>query len=130
MKLELKLSNKWLEATWYTEENETKTQVHCESFSGHPEHIAMLKSKALEYGTELDEVIVKELSDSYEAPTQAELDAIAKEQAKQEALTKIATLEASQLRSIRELMLDPTNAFAKTKLEDIEAQIQAERLKL
>jgi len=62
--------------------------------------------------------------------TQAELDAIAKEQAKQEALTKIATLEASQLRSIRELMLDPTNAFAKTKLEDIEAQIQAERLKL
>jgi len=62
--------------------------------------------------------------------TQAELDAIAKEQAKQEALTKIATLEASQLRSIRELMLDPTNAFAKAKLEDIEAQIQAERLKL
>jgi len=62
--------------------------------------------------------------------TKAELDAIAKEQAKQEALTKIATLEASQLRSIRELMLDPTNAFAKAKLEDIEAQIQAERLKL
>jgi len=75
MKLELKLSNKWLEATWYTEENEAKAQVHCESFSGHPEHIAMLKSKALEYGTELDEAIVKELSDSYEAPTQAELDA-------------------------------------------------------
>jgi len=62
--------------------------------------------------------------------TQAELDAIAKEQAKQEALSKIATLEASQLRSIRELMLDQTNAFAKAKLEDIEAQIQAERLKL
>jgi len=62
--------------------------------------------------------------------TQAELDAITKEQAKQEALAKIATLEASQLRSIRELMLDPTNAFAKAKLEDIEAQIQAERLKL
>jgi len=62
--------------------------------------------------------------------TQAELEAIAKEQAKQEALSKIATLEASQLRSIRELMLDPTNAFAKAKLEDIEAQIQAERLKL
>jgi len=76
MKLELKLSNKWLEATWYTEENEAKTQVHCESFSGHPEHIAMLKSKALEYGTELDEVIVKELADSYVAPTQAELDEI------------------------------------------------------
>jgi len=47
-----------------------------------------------------------------------------------EALAKITTLEASQLRSIRELMLDPTNTFAKAKLEDIEAQIQAERLKL
>ena len=82
MKLELKLSNKWLEATWYnvsdegTEENEAKTQVHCESFSGHPEHIAMLRAKALEYGTELDEAIVKELEDSYVSPTQAELDAI------------------------------------------------------
>jgi len=28
------------------------------------------------------------------------------------------------------LVLDPTNTFAKAKLEDIEAQIQAERLKL
>jgi len=62
--------------------------------------------------------------------TQAELDAITKEQTKQEALTKIASLEAAQLRSIRELMLDSSNAFAKAKLEDIEAQIQAERLKL
>ncbi len=52
------------------------------------------------------------------------------EQAKEEALVKIATLEATQLRSIRELMLDQTNAYAKAKLEDIEAQIQAERTKL
>jgi len=51
-------------------------------------------------------------------------------EAKAEALAKITTLEASQLRSIRELMLDSTNTFAKAKLEDIEAQIQAERLKL
>jgi len=51
-------------------------------------------------------------------------------EAKAEALSKITTLEASQLRSIRELMLDSTNTFAKAKLEDIEAQIQAERLKL
>lgn len=72
MKLELKLSNKWLEATWKDEDK----QVHCESFSGHPEHIAMLRAKATEYGTELDEDIIKELADSYEAPTQAELDEI------------------------------------------------------
>jgi len=51
-------------------------------------------------------------------------------EAKAEALSKIASLEAAQLRSIRELMLDSSNAFAKAKLEDIEAQIQAERLKL
>lgn len=51
-------------------------------------------------------------------------------EAKAEALAKIALLEASQLRSIRELMLDSSNAFAKAKLEDIEAQIQVERLTL
>lgn len=73
MKLELKLTNDWLEATWRDEEDK---QVHCESFSGHPEHIAMLRAKAIEYGTELDEAIVKELAESYVAPTQAELDAI------------------------------------------------------
>lgn len=85
MKLELKLTNDWLEATWYTEENEAKTQVHCESFSGHPEHISMLRAKALEYETALDEAIVKELADSYEAPTQAELDAEANKAKIQEA---------------------------------------------
>jgi len=73
MKLELKLSNKWLEATWkevktitllqQVDENymtdmvlrtsEVETQVHCESFSGHPEHIAMLKAKALDYHKKL-----------------------------------------------------------------------------
>jgi len=68
MKLELKLSNKWLEATWYTEENETKAQVHCESFSGHPEHIAMLRAKAIEYETVLDEAIVSELIAGYVPP--------------------------------------------------------------
>jgi len=93
MKLELKLSNKWLEATWYTEENEAKTQVHCESFSGHTEHIAMLKSKALECGTELDEAIVKELSDSYEAPTQAEIDEEAKKAKLQEAYAYLASTD-------------------------------------
>jgi len=81
MKLELKLSNKWLEATWYTEENEAKTQVHCEYFSGHPEHIAMLRAKALAYDTELDEAIVSELIAGYVPPTQTELDAMALEQA-------------------------------------------------
>ena len=69
----------WLEATWVEEtvtqvpvEKETEvdgeivketvledkvetTQVHCESFSGHKEHISMLRARASEYGTELGE---------------------------------------------------------------------------
>ena len=62
--------------------------------------------------------------------TEAELAQQAKEQARQEALTTIAQLEASQLRSIRELMLDANNEYAKAKLAEIEAKIQAERVKL
>ena len=73
MILELKLSNDWIEATWYEEADEVKTQVHCESFSGHPEHIAMLRSKALEYGTELDEALITECVTNFIMPTDAEL---------------------------------------------------------
>ena len=73
MKLELKLTNDWLEATWYIEEDEVKTQVHCESFSGHAEHITMLRAKALEYGTELDEVLIAECIANFKMPTEAEL---------------------------------------------------------
>ena len=62
--------------------------------------------------------------------TEEELAQQAKEQARQEALFTIAQLEASQLRSIRELMLNANNEYAKTKLEEIEAKIQAERAKL
>ena len=82
-------TNKWLEATWYEEENEVKTQVHCESYSGHPEHIAMLRAKASEYGTDLIdyESLITEAEDAYVAPTQEELDAIALEQTKAEAQT-------------------------------------------
>ena len=99
MKLELKLSNDWLEATWYEEtitlndvekqvgvdddenpimetiheEIVTKTQVHCESFSGHPEHITMLRAKALEFGTELDEELIAEAIKNFKMPTEDEL---------------------------------------------------------
>ena len=76
MKLELKLTNDWLEATWYTEVDGVKTQVHCESFSGHPEHIAMLRSKLAEYGTETtveDETMIAECITNFVMPTEAEL---------------------------------------------------------
>lgn len=99
IKLELKLTNDWIEAAWYEEtitindvekqigvdkdenpiietdqeETITKTQVHCESFSGHPEHIAMLRAKALEFGTELDEALIKECIKNFKMPTAEEL---------------------------------------------------------
>lgn len=80
MKLELKLTNDWLEATWYEDDK----QVHCESFSGHPEHIEMLRSKLTEYGTETtaeDETMIAEAIGNFVMPTEAELEAYAKEQA-------------------------------------------------
>lgn len=74
MKLDLILDQtNWLEATWYTESDEVKTQVHCESFSGHPEHIAMLRDKAVEFGTKLDEALIKECIDNFKMPTDEEL---------------------------------------------------------
>ena len=87
MKLELKLQNDWLEATWYTEADEVKTQVHCESFSGHREHIEMLRAKALEFGTELDEALISECIANFKYPTEEEL-------AQQELEAKIAGAKA------------------------------------
>lgn len=42
----------WLEVTWAEEGD---IQIYCESFSGHSEHIAMLRAKANEYGTSLND---------------------------------------------------------------------------
>lgn len=87
MKLKLKLTNDWIEATWYTEADEQLTQVHCESFSGHPEHIAMLRAKAKEYGTKLDEALIAECIANFKMPTDEEV-------AKQELRAKIAEAKA------------------------------------
>lgn len=45
----------WLEATWVerTQDADTETQVWCQSY--HPTQIDMLRAKAAEYGTPLDE---------------------------------------------------------------------------
>lgn len=80
MKLDITTENNWIGATWYEEiqqeENISRVQVWCESFSGHREHIEMLRNKAKEYGTSLDEYedVIKEVSDSFVYPTQEELD--------------------------------------------------------
>lgn len=71
IKLNIKLENNWLEATW----KENGIQIHCESFSGHKEHIVMLEAKALEFGTSLDEFegLIKQCKDSFIYPTEDEL---------------------------------------------------------
>lgn len=89
---EFKYDNGWAEVTWAqytttTKEVEVDGEVttegsveeivlHCESFGGHPEYIAMMEAKASEFGTSLDEYaeLIEELKASYIAPTQAELD--------------------------------------------------------
>ena len=80
MKLELKLTNDWLEATWLEDDK----QVHCESFSGHPEHITMFRAKVAEFGVDTtaeDEKLIEEAISNFVMPTQEELDEYAQAQA-------------------------------------------------
>lgn len=94
-------STNWLEATWSEEittqvevEKETEvegeivketiledkvetTPIHCESYSGHPEHISMLRAKALEFETSLEdyEDLIAECEKNFIAPTEEEIQA-------------------------------------------------------
>ena len=83
MKVNIKLYNNWLEATWIEDE----IQIHCEAFSGHPEHIAMLEAKALEFGTNLDEYVelITQAKEAFVLPTAEELLAYELDQKIQEA---------------------------------------------
>ena len=76
----------WLEGTWIEEitnqvegeeDRVETTQVWCESYSGHPEHISMLRAKALEYSTELDEYeeMIAECESKFVAPSEEEIQA-------------------------------------------------------
>ena len=71
MKLNIILENNWIEATW----NVDGIQIHCESFSGHPTHIAMLEAKAVEFGTSLDEYagLITQAKEAFIMPTEDEL---------------------------------------------------------
>ena len=81
MKLNIKLENNWLEATWLEDE----TQIHCESYSGHKEHIAQLRAKAKDFNTSLKEYepLIKQCEDAFVYPTDEEI-------AKEELQHKIA----------------------------------------
>ena len=116
MKLNITLENNWLEATWtrevttinevekeveidgevikeiVQEESVTTEPLHCESFSGHPEHIAMLEAKAVEFGTSLDEyaVVIAQAKEAFVMPTEEELLAYELDQKLQEATSYLA----------------------------------------
>ena len=111
IKLNITIDKDWLEATWTKEvttindiekevevdgelikeivqnESVTTEQLHCESFSGHPEHIVMLEAKAVEFGTSLDEYadVITQAKEAFVMPTAEELLAYELDQKIQEA---------------------------------------------
>ena len=82
-------STNWLEATWSEAtvtinevegekvESKETTILWCESYSGHPEHISMLRAKALEFETSLEdyEDLIAECEKNFKAPTEDEIQA-------------------------------------------------------
>ena len=111
IKLNITIDKDWLEATWtkeiatinevekeievdgeliqeiVQEESVTTEQLHCESLSGHPEHIAMLETLAVEFGTSLDEYadVIAQAKEAFIMPTAEELLAYELDQKLQEA---------------------------------------------
>ena len=119
VKLNITINKDWLEATWtkevttinevekevevagelikeiVQEESVTTEQIHCESFSGHPEHIAMLEAKALEFGTSLDEYagLIAQAKEAFVMPTAEELLAYELDQKIQEAKVYLSSTD-------------------------------------
>ena len=99
IKLNITIDKDWIEATWtkevttineiekevevdgelikeiVQEESVTTEQIHCESFSGHREHITLLRAKAKEFNTSLKEFepLIKECEDAFIYPTDKEI---------------------------------------------------------
>lgn len=99
-KLNITIDKDWLEATWTKEvttindvEKEVEVdgelvkeivkaesiiteQIHCESFSGHKEHVALLRTKAKEFNTSLEEFepLIKQCEDAFIYPTDEEIE--------------------------------------------------------
>ncbi len=111
IKLNITIDKNWLEATWtkevttindgekddeiVKEESVTTEQLHCESFSGHPEHIAMLEALALTFRTSLDEYaeLITQAKEAFVMPTEEELLAYELEQKIQEAKVYLASTD-------------------------------------
>ena len=94
----------WLEATWVEEvitqvegeeDRVETTQLWCESYSGHPEHIAMLRAKATEFETSLDEYeeMIAECESKFVHPSDEEVAAELAAHTKAEALAYLASTD-------------------------------------
>ena len=114
MKLNIILENNWLEATW----SENEIQIHCESFSGHKEHIQMLRAKAKELNTPLDEFedLIKQCQDSFIYPTDEEI-------AKEDLINKINEAKAYLLLTDYKMTVD----YFATLSKDIQDELILKR---
>lgn len=114
MKLNIILENNWLEATWL----ENELQVHCESFSGHKEHITLLRAKAKEFNTSLKEFepLIKQCEDSFIYPTDEEI-------AKQELSYKVAEAKAYLISTDYKMTVD----YFATLSKDIQDELILKR---
>ena len=104
----------WLEATWL----ENEIQIYCESFSGHKEHIALLRAKAKELNTSLKEFepLIKECEDSFVYPTDEEI-------AKQELSYKVAEAKAYLISTDYKMTVD----YFATLTKDIQDELILKR---
>lgn len=109
----------WLEVTWVDEVStqvevekevdgktvvETETNIEeviiwCESYSGHSEHIQMLRARGVEFNTSLDEYedVISACIDAYVYPTEEELNKELIANQIQEALNYLAKTDHKDL---------------------------------
>ena len=141
IKLNIKLDNNWLEATWtkevttindvekevevygevikeiVQEELVTTEQLHCESFSGHKEHIEQLRAKSKQFNTSLKdfEPLIKQCEDAFIYPSDEEIETEKRKQIE------------IQFRFDRDVLLKQTD-IAINKAEDLEQDTKELRL--
>lgn len=115
--IKLELNNDWIEATWF----KNNSQIYCESFSGHKEHIEMLITKAKEFNTSLDEYteLIQLCQDSFIHPTDEE---IAKEELQHKINEAQYLLDSTQFKFGEDYDKKNTFEWEELKLKRAEAR--------
>lgn len=111
-KLNLILDDKnWLEATWAELTEIESSIIHCESFSGHKEHISMLRAKAKEFNTSLKEYepLIKECQDNFIYPSDEEIKQQEQANLNQESLNSLSSTDWKVIRELERLYLKGTD---------------------